>query len=93
MAFAEFAPDQTDGAINDDVRQLGKKVRNTLQGMQAGQILNQESEELRMVHLAQDIHFYFRVIMGFSQSAIQLLPIGVKVCGSLEQALIQQFVE
>ena len=93
MALLDRAPDQGDGFLHQGIGQFGQVVGEVLDGLQAGQVLRQQAEDLGMVHLAQDVHFAFGVAGMQCQVGTQVLAETGPVGGHFVQARIEQFVE
>ena len=56
VAVLELVPAQRQRFLDDDVGQFGQVVGKRLDGLQAGEVLRQQAEDLRVVHFAQDVH-------------------------------------
>ena len=73
MPLPDRPPAQRERFLNDDVGQFGEVVGQRLDGLQSGQVLRQQAEDLRVVHFAQDVHFAFGVAGMVGQAAPQIL--------------------
>ena len=68
-------------------------VGQRLDGLQSGQVLGQQAENLRVVHFAQDVHFAFGIAGMVGQAAPEFLAEFRPVGGDVIEARIEQFVE
>ncbi len=93
MALAQLAPDGDDGQLEHDVGELGQVVGEVLDRQQAGQILRQQAEHLRMVRFAHQVHLALGVRLDRVQAGGEAVAEGYPVGRCLQGARIKQFVE
>ena len=93
MPAAQLAPDLLQRDREKQVRQRGQVVGEPLDAEQPGQILREQPEHLRLVHLAQQIHAALGVALVRGELGTQLSREGVEVRRRVKQSIVEQLVE
>ena len=93
MPAAQLAPDLLQRDLQDQVGERGQVVGEPLDAEQSGQILREQPEHLRLVHLAQQVHAALGVALVRGEPGTQLSREGVELGRRVKQAIVEQLVE
>ena len=93
MAVAQLLPAEIERCLHDDVGQFRQMVCQVFKRLQAGDVLCEQAEDLRVVLLAHDVHFPLGIATDFGEALCHGVAEAGEIGGDFVEARVEDFIE